>query len=154
MHLLDKIKTTLVDFFNSFDPQQAVMMAQNIQKKLVEPLSPAHQVLLLMDDKNIKLDDFSADKYLPLLHFYLPPIKMQQAIFLSQAKLAQLQQSFHSTKTCDYLDCFYQLQAGKLQVVNTQQSFHQNMILYSELSPLQQLEAQKLLKQKRNVASA
>lgn len=206
MNLLDKIQTTLADLFASFSPQQALTVEQNIKKTLPSLDSPSHELLILMEDKNIKFDEFLADKCLPLLRFYLAPSAMQQEIFLSQtqlaelfssipvveayvlkqkientlhyltirgdnsvvafpqsdnklritesAKLAQLQQSFNRTKTCDYLDCFYQLQAGKLQIVDSQQSFHQNMILYSELSPLQQLEAQALLKQNKSVASA
>jgi hypothetical protein len=204
MNLLDKIQATLADLFASFNPQQALIVAQNIEQTVPSLDSPAHELLILMEDKNIKFESFLADKCLPLLRFYLAPTAMQQDIFLSQSqlaqffssmpvveayvlkekieitqhnlqsrnnnsvvafphsdntlqvtdsvKLAQLQKSFHSEKTCAYLNCFYQLQAGKLQLVDSQQSFHQNMILYSELSPLQQLEAQTLLKQNKNIA--
>lgn len=206
MNLLDKVQTTLISIFASFNPQQALIAEQNINSTLASLDNPAHELLILMDDKKIKFDEFLADKCLPLLRFYLAPAAIQQEIFLSPtqlmeffssipvveayvlkekinmtmcylpvrgdrsvvafpqsdnalrttgaAKLAQLQQSFHSTQSCNYLDCFYQLQAGKLQIVDSQQSFHQNMILYSELSPLQQLEAQKLFKQNRRIASA
>jgi|GEM_PF-5997310 len=206
MSLFDKIQATLADIFSNFDSQQALTVKQNITEALPNLTAPAHQLLILMKDKNIKFDEFLADKCLPLLRFYLAPTAMQQAIFLSQsqltqffslipvveayvlkekitltlhllerrddssvvpfppsddrlriaesAKLKELQKSFHSTKTCAYLDCFYQLEAGKLQIADSQQNFHQNMILYSELSPLQQLEAQALVKQSKNVASA
>lgn len=45
-----------------------------------------------------------------------------------------------------YLNCFYYLNAGDLFIVAEGQSVDSDMLLYSELSPLQQLQAQKLFK--------
>lgn len=45
-----------------------------------------------------------------------------------------------------YLNCFYYLQAGELVIVADGSEVDADMLLYSELSPLQQLHAQKLFK--------
>ncbi|GLS89153.1 hypothetical protein GCM10007916_02200 [Psychromonas marina] len=44
-----------------------------------------------------------------------------------------------------YLNCFYYLQAGELFVVHETLTTETSLLLYSELSPLQQLQAQKLV---------
>lgn len=44
-----------------------------------------------------------------------------------------------------YLNCFYYLQAGELFINEVGQTVDNNLLLYSELSPLQQLQAQKLV---------
>ncbi|WP_022940230.1 hypothetical protein [Psychromonas hadalis] len=44
-----------------------------------------------------------------------------------------------------YLNCFYYLQAGDIFVVAEGQGIDVDMLLYSELSPLQQLKAQQLV---------
>lgn len=65
-------------------------------------------------------------------------------------KVQQVKKRLNGTNIADYSDCFYQLQAGHLQIINESPDSHliyqQGMILYGELSPLQQLEAQKLFK--------
>lgn len=73
-------------------------------------------------------------------------------------KIQQVQQHLNEINTAGYVDCLYQLQAGHLQIVNQSPSacliYQQGMILYGELSPLQQLEAQKLFKKRSKKASA
>ncbi|PKF62626.1 hypothetical protein CW745_04175 [Psychromonas sp. psych-6C06] len=61
---------------------------------------------------------------------------------------AQQKQSLAKLAEADkqYLDCFYYLQGGELHIVAQRQELESNMLLYSELSPLQQLKAQELFK--------
>ena len=50
-----------------------------------------------------------------------------------------------------YLNCFYYLNAGELFLATEEATIDVDMLLYSELSPLQQLTAQKMFKLDREV---
>ena len=61
--------------------------------------------------------------------------------FSAKKSLIQLQETEKQ-----YLNCFYYLKAGELFIAVEGESLDVDMLLYSELSPLQQLKAQKLFK--------
>lgn len=194
MHFAEKIQLTLDKLFAGFDAQQIATIDKDLKQILTLLDSSGHQVLILMQENNIKPDEFLADKCLPLIRFNLLPDKNQQKIFLSREKLNKL---FTEIPTVEayifksaietalqkrksdlqkvqsllppkvdhnkpssgptpprYLECFYQLQEGKLQIVDNQQEYQSGMLVYSELSPLQQLEAQRLCKESKKRASA
>ena len=53
-----------------------------------------------------------------------------------------------------YSERVYQIQEGNLEVIDNTTSQPQNVLSYADLSPLQQLEAQKICKEKYNLISA
>lgn len=84
------------------------------------------------------------------------PAALKQAHSQKQYELHAVQEtdsSLNSPQTPDYLDCFYQVQAGELRIVDKQYG-EQPLLVYNELSPLQQLEAQRLCKRSSNRISA
>lgn len=85
-----------------------------------------------------------------------PPAALKLAHPHKQPELHSVQEVdrlLNSPQTPDYLDCFYQVQAGELRIADKQRS-EQPLLAYNELSPLQQLEAQRLCKRSRNRISA
>jgi hypothetical protein len=160
--------------FTSFDAQPFAVVQRNVKQTINLLDSSGHQLLFFMQNKNIELDEFLADRCLPLIHFYLAPNQVQQQIFLSPEKLGKLfaeiptieaylfknavtlavQKVQAKQKEYKYLDCFYQIQEGNVQILDGLPGSQQFSLIYSELSPLQQLQAQKLCKKKSERISA
>lgn len=67
-----------------------------------------------------------------------------------EANIMQEKEQFLLKKKSRHFDCFYHVQDGNLQILNNQQDSPEEVLIYRELSPLQQLEAQKLCKAKPN----
>lgn len=67
-------------------------------------------------------------------------------------KVAQLKQFLSTADNEGYMNYFYQLNQGELSIISNRQGYNKQMLLYSELSPLQQLIAQQLFAQKQKKA--
>lgn len=122
-------KPLLAKLFSSLPPVEATIFKQQIQKaqKTLQQTNQTLSSLLCSQDIPQQLSTVESvvrfDSYL-----------CNKTVPLSQSR--QVDKS--------YKNCFYYLQSGELQIVEGEQLVDNTMLLYSELSPLQQLQAQAL----------
>lgn len=145
----------IIDFYLApFTRQQQLLLSQNGLNEFFAsiPLVEAH----VMHNKIKKAQKSAADhkqRLLPdqtsILEFsdYQKPLND-----MDREKITQLKQFLSTADNEGYMDHFYQLKQGELTIVTHRQGYNKQMLLYSELSPLQQLIAQQLFTQKQKKA--
>lgn len=124
----------LNDFFASIPLVEAHVIHNKIKK--AQKKSAEQKQRLLPDQTSI----------LEFSHYQKPLGDMDKE------KITQLKQFLSTADNEGYMDHFYQLKQGELSIVSNRQAYNKQMLLYSELSPLQQLIAQQLFTQKQKKA--
>lgn len=117
----------LAELFMALPPVEAVIFKRLINK--AQQLSKS-----LFSEANVQKRKEKVDLVIQFTDFQSRHKKSHTTESLNQ--LAEIEKQ--------YLNCFYYLREGKLSVVPEGDSIDVDTLLYSELSPLQQLKAQKL----------
>jgi len=116
--------------FVSLPAVEATIFKQQIQRAQLTVQQANLAISLLLDNESLDTELEKIDAVIQLNHYQK-----------DKNKLVNKQDD----KLKNYLNCFYYLQAGELFVGESGKKIDNNLLLYSELSPLQQLQAQKLV---------
>lgn len=115
--------------FISLPPVEAAIFKQQIQRAQAAVQKTNQAISLLLENDGV-CDHFE---------------RADPVIQLNQYQTTKNQQSNKEDEVKQYLNLFYYLQAGELFVMVEGKTIDNDLLLYSELSPLQQLHAQKLV---------
>lgn len=119
----------LGELFTSLPAVEAVVFKDQIHAAQLAVQESNQALSSLLSSQQLEKRVDKRDPIVQLNHYQTSP-KQSLSLLAEQDK--------------EYLNCFYYLQAGELYVAASGESIDSDMLLYSELSPLQQLKAQKM----------
>ena len=121
----------LAELFTSLPTVEAVIFKAQIHAAQFSVQETNQALSLLLSSQDL---DKRVEKRDPVVQFNHYQTSPKQSLLL----LAEQEK--------EYLNCFYYLQAGELYIASGE-NVDSDMLLYSELSPLQQLKAQQMFDQ-------